>query len=153
MPDFECFKYCKQFFVVDVVVELRRGKSLRVKSDRMNFAIGWRYGGKDSSQGIVRGICFNNKWRAWNPVGQDWRSGEGFFQRHESGAALIGEVPGSTLSSEMGEQNGDFGVFRNKTLIEIGKSQEGLDIFDFLGFGPVLNDLDFVGGHGKPTRR
>ena len=56
MPDFECFKYCEQFFVMDVVVELRQGKSLRVKGDRMNFTVGRRYGGKDSSQGIVRGI-------------------------------------------------------------------------------------------------
>ena len=53
MPDFKCFKYCKQFFVVDVVVELGEGKSSRVKSDWMNFAIAWRYGGKDSSEGIV----------------------------------------------------------------------------------------------------
>ena len=39
MPDFEHFKYCEQFFVMDVVVELRWGKSPRVKSDWMNFAI------------------------------------------------------------------------------------------------------------------
>ena len=79
MPDFECFKYHKQFFVVDVVFELRRGKSLRVKSNQMNFTVGWRYGGKDSSEGVVRGIRFNDKWRAWNPVSQDWRGGEGLF--------------------------------------------------------------------------
>ena len=36
MPDFECFKYCEQFFVMDVVVELGRGKSLRMKSDWVN---------------------------------------------------------------------------------------------------------------------
>ena len=56
MPDFECFKYCKQFFVVDIIVELRRGKSLRVKGDWMNFAVGWRYGGKDSSEGVVQSV-------------------------------------------------------------------------------------------------
>ena len=53
MPDFESFKYCKQFFVVDVIVELGWCKSLRVKGDWMNFVVGWRCGGKDSSEGVV----------------------------------------------------------------------------------------------------
>ena len=79
MPDFEHFKYCEQFLVVDVMIELRWGKSPRVKGDRMNLAIGRRYGGKDSSKGIVRGVHFNDKRCAWNPVSQDWRGGEGLF--------------------------------------------------------------------------
>ena len=43
MPDFECFKYCEQFFVIDIVVELGWGESPRVKGDQMNFAISRRY--------------------------------------------------------------------------------------------------------------
>ena len=152
-PDFECFKNCKQFFVMDIVVELGQGKSLRVNSDQMNFAIGWSYSERDSSEGVVQGIHFNNKQGAQNPVGQDWHSGEGFLQRCESVVALIGEFPSSTFMSETGEQNSDFGVFQNKMLIEIGKSQEGLDVFDLSGFGPILNDLDFVGGHSEATQR
>ena len=53
MPDLERFNYCKQFFVVDVIVELGWCKSLRVEGDQMNFAVSQRYGGKDSSEGIV----------------------------------------------------------------------------------------------------
>ena len=49
--------------------------------------------------------------------------------------ALIREVPSSTFMSEVGEWDSDFGVFQNKTPIEIGEAQEGLDIFDLLGFG------------------
>ena len=79
MPDFERFKYCKQFFVVDVVVEFGWCKSPRVKSDWMNFAVSRRYGGKDSSEGIVQCIRFNDKWCAQNPVGQDRCGGEGLF--------------------------------------------------------------------------
>src|SRR5882724_3022132 len=33
--------------------------------------------------------------------------------------------------------------------IEVGKSQERLDVFDFLGFWPILDDLDLVRGHGE----
>ena len=67
--------------------------------------------------------------------------------------ALIREVPSGTFLSEMGEWNGDFGVLQNETPIEIGKAQERLDIFDLLGFGRILNDLDFVRGHSEATRR
>ena len=80
MPDFGYFENHKHFFVVDIIVELRQGKSPRVKSDQMDFAIGQRYSGKDGSKGIVRSIRFNDKQRAWNPVGQDQCSGEGFLQ-------------------------------------------------------------------------
>ena len=79
MPDFEHFKYHKQFFVMDIVVELGRGKSLRMKSNWVNFAVSQRNGGKDSSEGIVRSIRFDDKWRARNPVSQDRRSGEGLL--------------------------------------------------------------------------
>ena len=37
--------------------------------------------------------------------------------------------------------------------VEIGKAQEGLDVFDLSGFGPILNDLDLVGGHSEAARR
>ena len=79
-PDFEHLKYREQFFVMDIIVELGRGKSLRVKGNWMNLAISRRYGGKDSSEGMVQGVCFNNKRGAWNPVGQDQHSSEGIFQ-------------------------------------------------------------------------
>ena len=53
----------------------------------------------------------------------------------------------------MGEQNGDFGVFQNKMPIKIGEAQEGLDVFNHSGFGPISNDLDFVGGHSEAAWR
>ena len=67
--------------------------------------------------------------------------------------ALLGEVPGSTFTSEMGQRNSDFRVFWNETLIEIGEAQERLDIFDLSGFRPILNDLEFVGGHSEAAWR
>ena len=38
-------------------------------------------------------------------------------------------------------------------LIEIGKAKEGLDVFDLLGFRPILNDLDLVRGHSEAALR
>ena len=86
-------------------------------------------------------------------MSQDWCSGEGIFQQCEGRAALIREIPSSSFVSEAGEWNSDFGVFWNEMPIKIGEAQEGLDVFNLSGFGPILNDLDFVRGHGKAIRR
>src|SRR5882672_5626248 len=34
-------------------------------------------------------------------------------------------------------------------MVEVGEMEEGLNILDIPGFGPILDDLDFVWGHGK----
>ena len=148
----------EEFGPLDLVVgeQFSGRKILKIFMICYHINQGWRYSGKDSSsKGIVQGVHFNNKQGAWNPVGQDWCSGGGFLQRHESRAALIREVPSNTFMSEVGEWNGDFRVFWNKMLIEIGKAQKGLDVFvfDLLGFGPILNDLDLVRGHSEATQR
>jgi len=67
--------------------------------------------------------------------------------------ALIGEVPRGTLAGKMCERNGDFRVSENETMIEVGESKERLDVFDFPGFWPILNDLDLVRGHGEAFGR
>ena len=63
--------------------------------------------------------------------------------------ALIGEVPRGTLAGKMRKWNGDFRVSENETMIEVGKSKERLDVFDFPWFQPILDDLDLVRGHGE----
>ena len=67
--------------------------------------------------------------------------------------ALIRAIPSSSFASEAGEQNSDFGALWNEMPVEIGKAPEGLDVSNLLGFGPILNDLDFVRGHGKAAQR
>ena len=37
--------------------------------------------------------------------------------------------------------------------IEVGKTKEGLNVLDFVWFRPILDDLDFVGGHSQAVRR
>src|SRR5882724_2059794 len=36
--------------------------------------------------------------------------------------------------------------------VEIGKAKEGLNILDFLWYWPILDDLNFVWGHGEAFR-
>src|SRR5882724_824110 len=67
--------------------------------------------------------------------------------------ALIGEVPRGTLAGKTCKWNSDFRVSENETTIEVGESEERLDVFDFPGFQPILDDLDFVRGHGEAFGR
>jgi len=62
--------------------------------------------------------------------------------------ALIGEVPKGTLSGKTCEWNSDFGVSIDKMMVEVGNTEEGLNVLDFPGFWP-MDDLDFVWGNGE----
>ena len=37
--------------------------------------------------------------------------------------------------------------------IEVGETEEGLNVLDFAWFQPILDDLDFVWGHCQAVRR
>src|SRR5882672_10185124 len=62
---------------------------------------------------------------------------------------LIGKVPGGTLAGKTCKQNCDFGIYANEMIVEVGETKEGLNILDFLGFRPILDNLDLVQGHGE----
>src|SRR5882724_8385520 len=67
--------------------------------------------------------------------------------------ALISEVPRGTLAGKTCKRNSDFGVSENEMTIEVGESEERLDVFDFPGFRTILDDLDFVRGHDEAFGR
>jgi len=41
----------------------------------------------------------------------------------------------------------------NEVTVEVGKSEERLDVFDFVGFWPVLNSLDLLQRHVEALQR
>ena len=84
---------------------------------------------------------------------QYWCSGEGFLQCDESGVAFVRETPSGAFAGEVGEWNSNVGVVWNEMPVEISKPQEGLYVFNLAGLRPIMNDLYFVGCHGKSTRR
>src|SRR5467141_2017244 len=67
--------------------------------------------------------------------------------------ALIGKVPGGTLAGKMHKRNCDFRISINETTVEVGETKEGLNILDFPRFGPILDNLDLVWGHGEAFGR
>ena len=62
---------------------------------------------------------------------------------------LIRKVPGGTLVGKTHKRHCDFRISINETMVEVGKTEEGLNVLDFLGFGPILDNLDLVWGHGE----
>ena len=42
-----------------------------------------------------------------------------------------------------------FGVSINEMSVEVGKAKDGSNDFDLSGLGPILDNLDFVQGHGE----
>jgi len=85
-------------------------------------------------------------------MGEDRCCGKHLFKCFKSRSALIGEVPNCTLSGKVHEGYSDFRVSVNEMLVEVGKTEERLNVFNFSRFGPILDNLDFVGCHGKAFR-
>src|SRR5882672_9321573 len=67
--------------------------------------------------------------------------------------ALIGKVAGGTLVGKMHKWNCDFGISINEMTVKVGKTEEGLNVLDFLRFGQILDNLDLVWGHGEAFGR
>ena len=38
-------------------------------------------------------------------------------------------------------------------MVEVGETEEGLNVLDFVWFRPILDNLDFVGGHSQAVGR
>src|SRR5712664_2180902 len=67
--------------------------------------------------------------------------------------ALIGKVQGGTLAGKTCKWNCDFGISVNEMMVEVGETEEGLNVLDFLRFGSILDNLDLVWGHGEAFGR
>src|SRR5882724_668655 len=53
----------------------------------------------------------------------------------------------------MREWNSDFRISENESSVKVGETEERLNIFDLLGFRPILDYLDFVRCHGEAFGR
>jgi len=123
-----------------------------VERNRSEFTIG-ASDGENTSDSIVGGISFNGERSVGDPMSKDRSGGKGLLQGVESGATLIGEIPRRSLVGQTGERNNNVGVIMNEATVEVGKSEERLDVLDFAGFWPVLNSLDLLWRHGEALWR
>ena len=64
--------------------------------------------------------------------------------------AIVIEVPWVIFACKPGERNHDVRIVLNKTVVEIGKSKEGLDVLDFTWFRPIADNADLCRVHMQP---
>src|SRR5882724_5976884 len=148
LPSFESFKNCEELFVMDIIIDFWGRKSPGVECNRVQVTIR-SHNGKDSGECIVRGISLDRNLSVRNPMVKDWSCGENLFKCFKGGMALIREMPGGTLAGKTCEWDCDFGISVDETMVEVGKAEERLNILDFSWCWPILDNLDFVWGHGE----
>ncbi|KIO01585.1 hypothetical protein M404DRAFT_149669 [Pisolithus tinctorius Marx 270] len=135
-----------------IIVEFWHGHGARVESDWAEFTI--RAGDRqNASNDIVGGISFYCKWSIRDPVSENRSRVEGILQAEESGAALLGKVPRSTLSCEASEWNNDVGVVINELSVEICETKERLDVLHLPQLRPVMDCLNLLSRHGETRGR
>ncbi|KIO00230.1 hypothetical protein M404DRAFT_152992 [Pisolithus tinctorius Marx 270] len=135
-----------------IIVEFWRGHGARVESDWAEFTVG-AGDRQNASNGIVGGVSFHCKWSVRNPVSENRSGAEGILQAEESGVALLGKVPRSTLSHEASEWNDDVGVVINESSVEVCETKERLDVSHLPRLRPVVDCLNLLSRHGETGGR
>jgi hypothetical protein len=100
-----------------------------VKSDWVDLAR-FELDGENGSECVVGGISFNNNGSVRNPMSQDGCGGECLLELDKGGSSGGSELKGGIFLGEAGERNGDCGIAKDETAIEVGKVEKGLNIFD-----------------------
>ncbi|KIN92824.1 hypothetical protein M404DRAFT_157900 [Pisolithus tinctorius Marx 270] len=151
-PVAESLEDSQQLLVVGIIVEFWRSHGARVESDWAEFTVG-AGDQQNASNGIVGGVGFHCKQSIKNPVSENRSAAEGILQVEESGAALLRNVPRSTLSREVSEQNDDVGVVINESSVEVCKTKERLDVSHLLWLRPVADCLNLLSRLGETGGR
>jgi len=86
-------------------------------------------------------------------MGKNGCGGECIFEEVEGRVGFFFKIEGNTFMSELSQRNNDVGVIVDESVVEVGETEEGLDVFDFPRLRPVPDGLDLVFGHKKAFRR
>ena len=123
LPDTESFKYCKQFFVVGVIIEFQGTEGVGMESHGVDFT-GISLDGEDGTQSMIGSIGFYDDRFIGNPMGQDRCRGEGGFQGLEGFLGSIGKVPWNTLAGQPGKWNHNVRIIGNEVAVKISKAEK-----------------------------
>ena len=139
---------CKQFLVMDVVVQLRSGEGPRKIGDRPDLIVRTterEYAG----HGIIRGVGFYDHRKVRRPMSENRSRGEGVLEFVKGGATGIAEIPGGTFTGEPSQRSDNVRVVVYELTIEVSKSQEGLNVLNLLRLGQVLYGLHLDRRHSQ----
>jgi hypothetical protein len=144
---FESIDDGKKFLVVDFIVDLRRLELPGVEGDWVQAILVISLG-KDSSEGKVRRIRFDDDRPLGVEVCEDRRSGETEFKFVERSGALI--CPFQSLRFSLREFRQGTGISRvipDEASVDVSETQKGLGFSQGSGVLPVKYRLDLFLGH------
>ena len=107
---------------------------------------------KDSAGHIFRSVSGNSEGGGKVREIKDRFREEEAFQEIKRGLTRGGPIPSQVFLSKVNQGAGDVGIVQNKPLVEVGKAQEGANIFDFSGGRPACDTIKFDRVHGQLTR-
>ena len=148
-PGGEHLRDCQELLIMSVIVQLHSGGGVGVKGDGVDLVVR-ASDGEDGGDGVVGGVSLYHDRSIGGPVNEHQCGGERIFQAEEGLPTVVREVPRNSFSDKAGERDHDVQVALDEPVVEIGKAKEGLNVLDFLWFGPIENCLDFIVGHGEP---
>ncbi|KAG6879020.1 hypothetical protein C0992_005847, partial [Termitomyces sp. T32_za158] len=144
VPLLKGFDNCKEFLVIDVVVEFCIDHRLDVEGNRAEGTVIVRVHLQEyTSDGVVRGIAFKHNGEFWVEMLEDRSSGEGLLEELKDTLALTVPAPQGLFPGEVVQGFCNAGVVINESLVKVGKTQEGLDFLDILKTRPVEDGIYF----------
>ena len=85
-------------------------------------------------------------------MGQDRGGNKTGFKVLKGSLARVGKIPGNIFMSEMSEGDNNVRVIMDETTVEVSKTKERLNVFNFPGLRPVKDSLYFAWGHSETSR-
>src|SRR5882724_6120288 len=141
-PVSEGLEYCKQFLIVDLVVELHWLHAAQVEHDWVDVTIIGGNLGDDCSDRIVRSVSLNNNRIVRVEMCQNGGLCEGCFEGFKRLGVVGAPDEWGVLVGEMNQRYDDVREPHNESAIKVGETQEGLDCLEVSWGRP---DADHVG--------
>jgi hypothetical protein len=148
MPMSKAIKNSEEFLIVCVIVEFRSHKCPAPESDRMEFPVVSK-NGENAHNGIVGCVRLDHNLMAGNPMMEYRSSRKSAFETVEGRLTSGCPIPLFASTSEAGEWNGNAGIAVNEVLIEVTKTEEGLNVLHFPRYWPICNSGDLVRRHAE----
>src|SRR5882762_3741770 len=142
----------EEFFVVDVVVELRRLHGFGEESNRVPSVKKVRLF-ENGTKSKVTGISDNAERKGGIREGEDWSDRKGVNEGAKSRFLRCGPNVGDIFLCESKERVCNLGVIFDEAMIKVAEAKEGLEFLNGLGLGPFGNAGNFGRVHSNGSFR
>jgi hypothetical protein len=146
-PVLESGHDCKHFAIVNVVVAFGRIQLSGPECDGVEFSMRLAENAEDSE---VRGISVQIVWKRRVEMSEDGRCSEELLELFECGLRLGGPFERLAFVQQVSNREDNARVSIDKTAVEVGESEEYLNVEDGLGDRPFSNGLNAFWVHRNP---